>query len=201
MAIEDAIPYELPGNRDAQLRHDVENYDERADAQWELEMGMEPDANWPGDVAQIHDNDDRSPSPETAAGIRSPSVEITGHRRSPSVEIMDRSPAPPIRINDPPVLGPSGSNYPSHLIATPEEVDRWAASAREESELPLRGVHTSIRATSAQAVAQTYIAVLANILGDADLTSPPFQVADGTTYCNKNVRVASFARDDCHFRV
>lgn len=203
MPIDDAIPYEQPIDRYARLRHTVENYDEQADAQWELEMEMDPDANLPGDATQTHDDDEpfrRSPSPDMMAARIHP-VETIAHRRSPSVEIMDQSPAPSVRIIDPPLFGPSGSTPPSNLLALPEEVDAWAVSVRVECESHPRGVAASIRATSAQAVAKTFIAVLTDLLGDEDLTGPPFRVAPGTTHCTKNVQVASFARDDCDFRV
>lgn len=53
MAVEDTFTYEPPADRDVQLRHTIENYDEQLDElDWELENEMDPKANWPNDVAQ-----------------------------------------------------------------------------------------------------------------------------------------------------
>lgn len=203
MTIEDAFAYEQPVDRDAQLRHAVENADLRSDDQWELEMGMDPEASFPGDAAQVHDDNEpfrRSPSPWVVARSHSPSVEVTGHRRSPSVVIMDQSPAPSVRIVDPPHLGPSSSNTPNDLLATSEELEGWAAAVREQSASP-GGPRACIRATSAHAAAQTFIALLTHILRSNDEPRPLFQAPEGTIRCSQHVKVTSFAQVDCDFRV
>lgn len=204
MAIEDAFACEQPVDRAAQWE-----LDERLDAQWELEMQMDPEANFPGDAVQVNDDDEpfrRSPSPWIAARSHSPSAEISDHRRSTSVEIVNENLARSVRLIDPPHFGPYGSNLPNNLLATREELEAWATAVRAPTATPARpvfgGPSARIRATSARAAAQTFIALLKHILRKNDQQRPDFQAPEGaTSYTHKNVKVASFAQIDCDLRV
>lgn len=200
MAIEDTFAHEPPVDRDVQLRYIIENHDGQSDDEWEREIGMDPEADFPDDAAQFRDDAEplrRSPSLEMAAP---PSVmQISDHHRSPSVEIMDLPPALSVHNIDQLPLGASGSNPAIDLLATPEELETWASSVVRKS--APGGTAASIWAPSAQAAAQALLAVLTHILSKNVGTRPHFQAPEGVTRCTLDVNVASFAHIDCYLRV
>lgn len=208
MAVEDSFTHEQPVDRDAQLRRTIENYDELLDDQWELEMGMDPAANLPGDAGQVHDDDEpfrRSLSPEMAAPSLPPSAVVGELRRSPSVEFVDQPTAPSVRTADPPHFEPVGSNSPNDILATREELSAWATSVRE---LSASTVHSTfgraaacIWGTSTQVVAKTFLALLTHILRSDDGTRPRFQAPEGASRVSEGANVASFAQTDCYLQV
>lgn len=186
----------------------MNSFDPQADEDWEREMGMFPEANFPATAAQGLETNDplpRSPSPEIEVPTRSPSVEITAHQRSPSVEIVAYNRAPSVVIISPPALRPVMTNDGRDQLATSQELDAWATSVKSQSQAPSRPVFggrpARIRGETAAAAAQGLFAVLVHILRKPDGNRQEFQAPPGVTAYEKSVKVTTFTQLDCDLRV